>query len=180
MKPLAYSFLLFLFVSLTGCGTLNVFLKPHTTFSRDSTLTVVVESEDRLGIQGKLEHLLLNRGFEVVSQAVAKEKVSFESESNAAAMAKTASGSGTVTAGVIGTIKSEQSLSKVREVKSAFILRFRYHAFYDLIYWSFTSFNATIVELSSGKVVASASFSGGKSVDSVLEEFVKKLEASAN
>lgn len=164
---------------LTGCGTVNVAMKPQTTFTKNSTVTVVVQNSDRLGVQGKLEHLLLERGFEIISQAVAQEKLKLSSESNARIAARGVSGAGESAAAILGKNESEQSLTRVTEVKSSYILRFHYHAYYDVFYWAFTSFNATVVNLGTGEVVASVSFSGDRSVDSVLEEFANKLASSA-
>jgi len=164
---------------LVGCGTVNVVMKPQTTFTKNSTITVVVQSADQLGVQGKLEHLLLERGFEIVSEAVAQEKVKLQSEADSGIAAKSATTHSETAAAVVGKSRSEQSLSKVIEVKSSYILRFRYHAYYDVFYWAFTSFNATIVNLATGEVVASVNFSGDRSVDSVLEEFANKLALSA-
>lgn len=175
-----YWFVIFACLSLlVGCGTVNVAMKPQTTFTKNSTVTVVVQSADQLGVQGKLEHLLLERGFEIVSEAVAQEKVKLQSEADADIAAKSTTIHDEAAAAVIGKSRSEQSLSKVTEVKSAYILRFRYHAYYDLFYWAFTSFNATVINLTAGEVVASVSFSGSRSVDSVLEEFANKLDLSA-
>lgn len=56
---------------LVGCGTVHVTMKPQTTFTKKSTITVVVQGSDPLNLQGKLEHLLLERGFEIISAAVA-------------------------------------------------------------------------------------------------------------
>jgi len=164
---------------LTGCGTVNVAMKPHTAFTKNSTITIVVQNTDQLGVQGKIEHLLLERGFEVLSEAVTQDKVKLQSESETGIAAKSMKESGESAAAVIGKSRSEQSLSRVTEIKSSYILRFRYHAYYDVFYWAFTTFNATVVNLASGEVVASVNFSGDRSVDSVLEEFANKLATMA-
>lgn len=131
-------------------------------------------------MQGKLEHLLLERGFEVVSQAVAEEKVKLQSEAEGGVLAKSQSGQGQYAGGVIGKSRSEQALSTVRELKSTYILRFKYHSYWDVFYWAFTTYNATVVDLRTGEVVASADFSGDRSANSVLKEFANKLAATAN
>jgi len=170
---------------ITGCGKVNVVMKQHTTFTKNSTITIVVENDDKVGVQGKLEHLLLERGFEVLSEAVTLEKVKLQSESENGLAVKSKEVSGESAAAIIGKSRSEKSLSRVTEVKSSYILRFRYNAYeahmmYSMIiYWAFTTFNATVVNLDSGEVVASVNFSGDRSVDSVLEEFANKLASMA-
>ena len=164
-----------LIILLSGCGTVNVALKPNTEFSKNSTITIIVNGHDRIGVQGSLEHLFLERGFEVVSEAVARRELKFQSESDSALLAQ----SGQSKAGVISKSSSNQVLSSVKTVKSVYILRTSYNAYYDVFYWAFTSFNATVVDLSTGKVVGSVRFSGDRSVGSVLEDFANKISAAA-
>lgn len=171
--------LAFLLPFFVACGTVSVAVKPNTTFTKQATVTVTVETNDPIGVQGKLEHLLLERGFEIVSQAVAEEKIRLQSEAEGGVLAKGGTGVGQQATGVIGKTRSEQALSRVRQLKSTYILRFRYHSYWDLFYWAFTTFNATVVDLRTGEVVASVNFSGDRSVNSVLEEFVNKLAAAA-
>jgi len=164
-----------LIVLLTGCGTVNFALKPNTEFNKNSTITIIVNGNDRIGVQGSLEHLFLERGFEVVSEAVARRELKLESESDSTVLAQ----GGQSKASVISKNTSNQVLSNVKTVKSAYILRTSYNAYYDVFYWAFTSFNATVVDLSSGKVVGSVNFSGDRSVDSVLEDFANKIASAA-
>jgi hypothetical protein len=180
MKIKSYLLLLIGLFFVSGCGTVNVALKPQTTFSKNSTITVVAQGTDKIGVQGKLEHLLLERGFDVVSEAVAQEKVKLQSESNTGVAAKSSNMGSGFGAAIMEKSQSDQTLSKVTEMKSAYILRFQYHSYYDVFYWSFTSFNASVVDLVSGEVVASANFSGDRSVNSVLEEFANKLSSTVN
>lgn len=179
MRTRALLMISVLLLLLSACGTVSVALKPDTSFTKKGTITVVAENQDTIGIQGKLEHLLLERGFEVVSQAVAEEKIKLQSEAESALLAKGVSNSNEYDAKVIEKSRSEQSLSRVRELKSAYILRFRCSYYYDLFYYAFRTFNATVVDLRTGKVVASANFSGDRSVNSVLKEFMDKLAATA-
>jgi len=178
MKKISFYFTIILL--LTACGTVSVAVKPNTSFSKKGTITVVVERSDPLGVQGKLEHLLLERGFEIVSQAVAEEKVKLQSESEGGLLARGSASSGDYVAGAISKSRSEQALSKVRELKSTYIIRFKYQSYWDVFYWAFTTFNATVVDLRTGEVVASVNFSGDKSANSVLEEFANKLAAAAD
>ncbi len=152
-----------------GCaGTINVLVKPDTSFTPKSTITVVSSGYDPLGVQGKIEHLLLSRGFEVVSEAVASDKVRYQDK---------------IKSDALGQSEAEAYLERVQEVRSTYILRFRYSYRADIPHGNvFRNFTASVVNLNTGKVVVSADFSqgdfGSKSVSSVLEEFVNKLTGS--
>lgn len=164
---------------LVGCGAVNVTVKPQTTFTKGATITVEADSADRLGVHEKLGRLLSERGFEMVSGAVTREKVQLQSEADAGAAAKSTTTHGDAAAAFVGESRSQQSPDKGTEVKPSYILRFRYHAYHDVFYWSFTSLNATIANSTTGEVVASVDFSGDRSVDGVLEDFANKLALSA-
>lgn len=59
---------LILIFTITSCGTINVTTKPNTKFSSNSNFTVKINQySDPIGLQSKLENLLLSRGFKVVS-----------------------------------------------------------------------------------------------------------------
>lgn len=152
-----------------GCaGTVNVSVKPDTSFTPKSTITVVSSGYDPLGVQGKIEHLLMSRGFEVVSEAVARDKVKYQDK---------------IKSDAPGQSEAEASLERVQEVRSTYILRFSYSYRSDIPHGNvFRNFTASVVDLNTGKVVASADFSqgdfGSRSVSSVLEEFVNKLTVS--
>lgn len=50
---------------LAGCGAVNVSVKPQTTFTRNSIITVVVDSSDRLQVHEKLGRLPSERSSQV-------------------------------------------------------------------------------------------------------------------
>ncbi|MBF0152788.1 MAG: hypothetical protein HQL64_03490 [Magnetococcales bacterium] len=52
---------------LGACVSNRALVKQESGFSKGDPLVVVVESDDRLGMKGRLEHLLLSQGFNVVS-----------------------------------------------------------------------------------------------------------------
>lgn len=149
---------------LFGCGpAASVHMKSGTTFTPQSTITIV-GGNDHLGVQGKLEHLFLSRGFNVVSEAVARSKTQYEDK-----IQNIGDGS---------AMKAE--VGRVTEVKSAYIMRYSYTRAWDTAYDSFKSFSATIIDLRTGEVVSSTNYAPGywsirRGVDSVLEEVVDKL-----
>jgi len=150
---------------LAGCaGKVAVVKKPGTSFARSSTITVVAAGNDFLGVQGQLEHLLLSRGFEVVSEAVARERVKYEDSIQSGA----------------GESSASASLERVTEVPSAYIMRYSYSTRPDFPNRHvFTQFSASVVDLRDGALQASVDFSqgelGSKSVQAVLREVAESL-----
>jgi hypothetical protein len=72
MKHTKHLLLLLLLTWLAACaaknhGAVNVAVKPQTTFTKNSTITVIPHGEDDLGLQARLKHLLAEKGFEIVS-----------------------------------------------------------------------------------------------------------------
>jgi len=80
MKHTKQLSILLLLALLAGCaganhGAVDVAIKPETTFAKNATITVVPDGGDSLGAQGKLERLLVERGFQVIPQPVAEVSV---------------------------------------------------------------------------------------------------------
>jgi len=160
---------IFLVVLTLGCaGPLNFSVRPDTSFKRHSTITITSGGYDPLGVQGQMEHLLVSRGFEVISEAVAHDKLKYKDK---------------ITSDTRGQSEAEASLERIEEVRSIYILRFSYGYRADFPHGNvFTDFTASIVDLETGKVEVTADFSqgqfGSKSVSSVLREFADKLRGS--
>jgi hypothetical protein len=144
---------------MIACGTVSVVSKPNQKISRAAKITVLTPAHDPQNISGQLEHLLLEQGFEVTSEIVGRSELEYKE-------AEASDPGSRMTAG---------SISQVHRLPASLVLRFSYNAYYDVFYWSFIQFNGTVVDLESGAVVASVKFSGDRSVDSVLTEFVNQL-----
>jgi hypothetical protein len=158
---------------IVGCGpSVNVTMKPNTTFTTQSSITIVGPFFDPVGVQGKLEHLFLSRGFNVVSEAVAQDRTVYQDK---------------IDNKVPGESSAQASLHNVKELRSAYALRYGYGTkFGGLIYGDiFSGLSATIIDLRSGAVVGSVSYSSSpmsasRTVDSVLEEVVNKLVGASD
>ena len=148
---------------LPACGTVSVATKPGTQVSRGAKITIVAPRFDPQNVTGQLEHLLLSQGFDLASEAVARDRIDTNIRQDFV-------GSSTVVAA---------STSKTTRLPSLLALRFSYNAYLDVFYWSFTRFNGTLIDLETGAVLASTSFSGDRSVTSVLEEIAAQLGAMA-
>jgi hypothetical protein len=58
---------------------------------------------------------------------------------------------------------------------SVYVMDINYSYYYDVFYWAYTSFSATITDLKTGEIIMTANFRGDKSVRSVLSELVQKM-----
>jgi hypothetical protein len=144
---------------MTGCGSVNVYVKPGAVLSKKSTITVTGEN-DQSGTRGTLEHLLLSKGFNIVSETTAKTAVRYKDQLQ---------GSNSYN----NEFSSE--VYSVKELNSVYALDTRYTYYYDMLYYAYRSFSAKVVDLNTGEVVLSVSFVGDRSVNSVLEDCVEQI-----
>jgi len=49
-----------------------------------------------------------------------------------------------------------------------------------VFYWAYRNFSAKITDLNTGEIILTAQFSGDRSVDSVLNELMKKIDKQLN
>lgn len=134
--------------------------KPGITIPRNSSFTVICLKEDKIGIQGQIEHFLMSKGFNLRSSESAQAFVRKKESTK-----ETAEGS-----------EMEGEAVATRSMNSDFTIRFSYAAYYDLFYWAFNGFSGTVVDNRTGDIILSSSFSGDRSAKSVVKEFTTKLE----
>ena len=141
-----------------------VTLAPGAQLPAGASITVIRPDQDPANVQGQLERLLLGHGFHVVSDAVGSTRIEAEARSSHDSSSAT----------------SSASIGRVQRVRSEYVLRYSYTTRMGLgTNDVFQSFTATIVNLSTGALVAAADFSQGgltgKHVGTVLREFVEQL-----
>jgi len=155
---------LVIFLSLGCTRTVHVSSEADTVYSPHCSIAVSCNNDDPLSIRQKLEHLLMSRGFNVVPERVAKIKANMQNRKYA------------IVESEAGTFPERS-----KNMRSMYILHFSYEYYVVMSYkdYMFKKFSASLVDLKNGNVVASADFSqssfGTKSVLSVLEDFVNKL-----
>lgn len=154
-------FLLLPIITLAGCGTLSVYVKPGTNFNRNTTMTVI-GGEDESGTKGQIEHLLLTRGFNIVSESTAKNAIKYKDS-------------------LKGTdIINNEYIAEtylIKEINSVYALELNYSYYWDVFYWAYRRFSAKVTDLNNGEIVLTAQFSGDRSVNSVIKELVNKIDA---
>src|SRR5690606_24362850 len=70
---------------LCGCTrAVQVAVRPDANFNSQSRVTIVRSQPDPMDVQGQLEFLLTTRGFNVVSEAVARDVTRLEGEATTA------------------------------------------------------------------------------------------------
>lgn len=147
--------LLFATITITSCSSLKMAVRPGVSFSKNSSITIVAQ-EDVAGTVGELTHLLLQKGFNVISYSTAKKAIKYKSKDKGN--------------------EFEAERYKVQDLNSIYALELDCNLgmgeFTDYVY---DSFSARVTNLNTGEIVASASFRGHKSVDKVLKEFANKL-----
>lgn len=162
MKKL-YIGVLTLFVLTTACSP-TISVTKTEKFDPSASITIISKGDDDLGVQAKLEHLFLTHGFDIISESTAREKVKFQQELRSSS----------------NSVTNEGEIESAKEISSVYALTFQYTSRIDIPAGRvFTSFNASVVKMIDGRLVASSGFSQGqwtgKKIDKVLESFVSKL-----
>ena len=162
MKSLWLTILVFLLL-LSGCATeVELVIKPQAALTLKSSITVLPWEGDIYGTKEKIEHLLLAKGFNLISSKVALEKEikakSLPGENNPAKE------------------KSRTERYKGRELKSEYSLHFKHTK-------TFLKFFGSVIRVSDGEIVVSADyrpskFKHSKTPELILEEFVTKLASA--
>jgi len=143
----------------TSCGTVKLSVKPGANFSRNATLTIA-EEDDLTGTVGELNHLLFEKGFNVIAYSTAKKAIKYKDEIK---------GSDPV------NNEFEAELYSIKELNSIYALELNYIYYYDVFYYAYRSFSARVIDLNTGEIIMSANFRGDKSVRAVLKDFVNQL-----
>jgi len=66
-------------------------------------------------------------------------------------------------------------LYNVNQINSIYTLELNYSYYWDILFYSYTSFSARIIDLETSEILMSANFRGDKSIKSVLSEFTNKM-----
>ena len=158
MKRFVVLSLIVLFI--TSCGTMQVTTKPDVVLSKSASITIA-QQEDQTGTVGELNHLLFSKGFNVIAYSTAKKAMTYKEKNTGDDMVNN---------------ETNAELHSFREINSIYALELNYTYYYDMLYWAYRNFSARVVDLETGEIVMSAYFRGDRSVRSVLNEFVNKLD----
>jgi hypothetical protein len=160
-KKCKYGLAILMFVSisylLSSCGSMRVYVNQDTTYSRKNPITINQSSDDESGTLGELQFLLQSNGYKLMSYGAAKKAFNLDSQSES------------------GSYHGE--ITNTTTFNSVYVMDINYSYYYDVFYWAYTSFSATITDLKTGEIIMTANFRGDKSVRAVLSELVQKMNA---
>lgn len=148
-------------ILLVGCttGKIHVLVKPYTSFSQRSTITVETIQFDYLNVGQMLTQYLAAANFDVISASVTSHKQIY--------------------ADTLKTRGMEAYTERVAEYQSRYLLRFGYSPGYGgWGYDPFYSFWSNIVDLQTGKIVVTASYQAtdsGRSASDVTGEYIARV-----
>lgn len=161
MRPKIILIILFFSFLFISCGSVNVFVKPGTTFSKQTTITII-GGDDASNTKGELEFLLLSKGFNIVSESTAKTAVRYKDR-------------------IKGSDRFNNEFNaevySIKELNSIYAMETNYSYYYDVFYYAYRRFSARVTDLNTGEIVLTVSFSGDRSVSSVLEDLVNQIDA---
>ncbi|MDR2407429.1 MAG: hypothetical protein LBE13_04870, partial [Bacteroidales bacterium] len=137
---------------LLSCGTMRVYVNPDATYSRKTPITIINNrhADNGTGTLGELQFLLQSNGYKLISYSTAKKALNLDTESRDDAFH--------------GEITNSTTFN------AAYVLDLNYSYYYDVFYWAYTNFSATITDLRTGEIIMTANFRGNKSVRLVLNE----------
>lgn len=130
----------FLFL-VSGCSSVKVAQHKTAHFDRNTTITVICKGHDELGVTGELESLLLELGYDVVSEDVARRMASTDIDVD------------TNDGRVRGSISKHRTI----ELKSVYALTFNYSSRFDglLRERKIDALYGSLIDLRTGRILKS-------------------------
>lgn len=136
---------------------MKVYTSPNSNYTRSTPITINISNDDESGTLGELQFLLQSNGYKLMSLAAAKKSLNLDSNYD------------------IRNFHSE--ITNTTTFKSMYVLDVHFTYYYDVFYYAYTNFSATITDLSTGEIILTANFRGDKSVRAVLKELVQKMNS---
>ena len=155
-------------IFVSGCSSVvSVTEHQKAYFNKNATVTVICKSWDGLGLSGELEHLLLARGYDVVSEEVAVRKAKFN----------------TYLDYNNNRLQGSSESYNIKELRSVYSLTFSYNTRYDGVFSEakITKLYGSLIDLRTGKIVKSLKINRSiwswKGNCFYLEKLVDKMES---
>lgn len=130
--------LLVIAILCIGCSGVRVTTHQRASFNKNATVTVFCTSADPLGLRNTFEHILLSRGYDVVSReiAIAKSKLNVDLDLKN------------------NRVKGGVESYRIQEIPSVYVLSFSYVTYYGVIE-TMGPLYGSIIDLRTGRVVKS-------------------------
>lgn len=161
MKKLKLTFAFANLLLLLSCGSARVYVKPNTSFNKQMTITLTGTSNDNAGLISEIQFELSSRGFNMVSESVAKNAIN-----------KSTNGSLSSNSFSINT-----QLNKSIELKSVYALNSKYNYIQDAIGIGIRNYQGELVDLFTGEVVMNLSFRGNRTPRNLAKKIVSEIDS---
>ena len=142
-------------VMFSSCGSMQVYVNHDAKYSKKNPITINQSSDDQSGTLGELQFLLQSNGYKLMSYGAAKKALNLDSQSQSGAY--------------------HGEITNTTSFNSVYVMDLNYTYYYDMFYYAYRSFSATITDLKTGEIVMTANFRGDRGVRSVLQELVSKM-----
>jgi ABC-type amino acid transport substrate-binding protein len=140
---------------MTSCGTLQIYVNQDSAYSKKDSIIINQTTDDKSGTLGELQFLLQSNGYNLMSYGAAKNALNLDADS------------------LEGSVRGK--ITNTTSYNSIYLLDLNYSYYYDVFYYAYTTFSATITDLENGETVMVANFRGDKSCRAVLKELVEKM-----
>lgn len=148
------------FFLLTSCGSLKLKTGADFHFAKNTTFAISNEGDetDKTGAVKELKYLLAQSGFNMVTLSNAAKAVNYPNE-------------------ILLTKNNSQIIEiySIKDLKSVYIIEIYSDYYYDVFYYSYTSFYAKIIDINANKIVMTAHFKGDRKIKAVISDFAKIL-----
>ena len=161
MKYLKLIAIILLMILLESCGTVDLFVKPGTSFNKQTTITIVGD-DDGSNTKGQLEFLLLSKGFNIVSETSAKTAIRYKDRLKGSDRFNN---------------EFNAEVYSIKELNSIYAMTTNYSYYYDMFFYAYRNFTAKVIDLNTGQIVLTVNFAGDRAVSSVLSSLADQLSA---
>jgi len=151
-------------IMLYACGSTRVYVKPDTKFNKKMSITITDTDEDIAGLRGELRYSLSSNGYNLISEAVAKEVTSLSLKGNLEE----------------NSINIDSRLYESIELKSVYSLNTKYRYIISPYSTRISNLQAELVDVFTGEVVMSISFKGNRSANGLAEKVVEEINKKVN
>ena len=148
-------------ILLESCGTVDLFVKPGTSFNKQTTITIVGD-DDGSNTKGQLEFLLLSKGFNIVSETSAKTAIRYKDRLKGSDRFNN---------------EFNAEVYSIKELNSIYAMTTNYSYYYDMFFYAYRNFTAKVIDLNTGQLLLTVNSAGDRAVSSVLSSLADQLSA---
>lgn len=138
-------------------------VNPNSIFSKDKRITVIDKTGSRFSeVKEAFESSLIANGFNLISESVSRESKIINNKINLNA-----------------SINQKIEEYRTKEIKSDYAIEIKYRG-YTTIATVLRNFSATVIDLETGNIVVSATFSGDRPMKEVFRKLISEINSKLN